>query len=538
MAVRTGAAGWLRPLANRRVNTKIMISLAVSAAATVGVALVGVSSLARLSGDTRQLYASSMLPMSHLADLHDSELKSRLELHRIAVQTTAAGRRDRLAGLHETDAELASALAAYRQTSTEAGTPALGTFEAKWNAYIALRDQQMLPLAMSGDVADFARIQDDQAQPLISDAADALDALQVQETARAAAQAARAQDTYRRGRLLIIVFLLLGVGLSVLLGQLVARLIVRPLRQVGQVLDGVAEGDLTRSAAVGSTDELGRMASALDRAVGRTRDVVEAVTGGTSRLLDLAGRTETTSAEIAGQAAEAASDTGLVRSTADEVSQDVQTVASSTEEMRASIADIANSSAQAAAVAADAVRAATETNETVARLGVSSAEIDTVVRTITTIAAQTNLLALNATIEAARAGEAGKGFAVVAGEVKDLAQETASATEDITRRVQAIQADTSSAVTAIGRIVEVVGQIAEYQQTIAAAVEEQTATAGEISRSVTSAAAGTTRIASGLATVSDRTTSTSDGVARTRAAAVELTELSTELGELVRQFRV
>jgi methyl-accepting chemotaxis protein len=122
-------------------------------------------------------------------------------------------------------------------------------------------------------------------------------------------------------------------------------------------------------------------------------------------------------------------------------------------------------------------------------------QIGAVVKTITAIAGQTNLLALNATIESARAGEAGKGFAVVAGEVKDLAQETASATEDIARRVEATQADTRQAIEAIGRIVEVIGQVNTYQTSIAGMVEEQSATAGDMARSTAEAAQGSASIA-------------------------------------------
>ena len=163
-------------------------------------------------------------------------------------------------------------------------------------------------------------------------------------------------------------------------------------------------------------------------------------------------------------------------------------------------------------------------------------EVSAVVSIITAIAEQTNLLALNATIEAARAGEAGKGFAVVANEVKELAQETAKATEDIARRVEAIQGDTSGAVAAIGRISEVIGQINDYQLTIASAVEEQTATTNEMSRSVGEAADGSGQIATNIGGVSGAADATNEALGQTRIAVEELARMAAELRTTVSRF--
>ena len=176
---------------------------------------------------------------------------------------------------------------------------------------------------------------------------------------------------------------------------------------------------------------------------------------------------------------------------ASQVWESVDVVKAGGDEMTGSIQEIAASASEAATVAGQAVAAAGRTNETVAKLGESSRQIGDVVKVITSIAEQTNLLALNATIEAARAGEAGRGFAVVAAEVKDLAQETARATEDIARRVDTIQRDASAAAAAISEISTVIGRISEHQQIIAGTVEEQQVTTAEIGRSVGQAASGT-----------------------------------------------
>jgi methyl-accepting chemotaxis protein len=241
------------------------------------------------------------------------------------------------------------------------------------------------------------------------------------------------------------------------------------------------------------------------------------------------------SQQMSANAEETAAQANSVSAASEQVSRNVQTVATGTEEMSVSIREIAKNAADGARVAASAVSVAASTNATVAKLGESSAEIGKVIKVITSIAQQTKLLALNATIEAARAGEAGKGFAVVANEVKELAKETAKATEDISQKIEAIQTDTRGAVTAIGQIGDIISQINDLQNTIASAVEEQTATTNEMSRNVAEGAKGTDDIAKNITGVAQAARDTSAGAARALGAAKGLSVMAAELQKLVGQ---
>jgi len=239
------------------------------------------------------------------------------------------------------------------------------------------------------------------------------------------------------------------------------------------------------------------------------------------------------SQQMGSGATETAAQANIVSAASEQVSKNVQTVATGTEEMSASIREIAKNANEAAKVATNAVKVAETTNTTINLLGESSAEIGKVIKVITSIAQQTNLLALNATIEAARAGEAGKGFAVVANEVKELAKETAKATEDIGQKIEAIQLNTKGAVEAIGQIGAVINQINDISNTIASAVEEQTATTNEITRNVAEAAKGTAEIAQNITAVAQAARSTSDGAQETQKASNQLSELAAGLQSLV-----
>ncbi len=263
------------------------------------------------------------------------------------------------------------------------------------------------------------------------------------------------------------------------------------------------------------------------------KKTMDTVAKNSQSLSSAAEELSTVAQQMSSNSEETSVQSNTVAAATEQVSKSVETVASSSEEMSASVKEIAGNAAQAAKVATEAVRVAEETNKTINELGKSSLEIGKVIKVITSIAQQTNLLALNATIEAARAGEAGKGFAVVANEVKELAKQTAAATEDISQKIEAIQGNTKGAVDAISQITQVIGQINTIQTTIASAVEEQSATTREIARNSSEAAKGTQEIAKNIANVSIAAKSTTEGASNTLMAANELARLASELMKVV-----
>ena len=253
--------------------------------------------------------------------------------------------------------------------------------------------------------------------------------------------------------------------------------------------------------------------------------------GGSARdLTRLSGQMTSTARTTSAQAS-------TVSGVAQQVSSSIDAVATAVEQLGISIKEISRNTSEATRVASGAVQVAATTNQTVVKLGESSADIGKVVKVITSIAQQTNLLALNATIEAARAGEAGKGFAVVANEVKELAKETARATEDISQRIETIQKDTKGAVEAISQIGTVIHHISDMQSTIASAVEEQTATTMEIGRNLSTASRGSSSIADSITELAKGAEETATGASNSQKAAEGLSRLATQFRDLVGQAR-
>ncbi|ACU53701.1 methyl-accepting chemotaxis sensory transducer [Acidimicrobium ferrooxidans DSM 10331] len=326
--------------------------------------------------------------------------------------------------------------------------------------------------------------------------------------------------------LLIVLLVALVVGMR--------RYVLGPLRALGASLWALAEGSTTVERLDESrADEFGEIARAFNQFRGRLLTLVDRVAASVGTLLESARELTEVAQGLSDGARETADQTANTVHAARDVNEHIQAVSVAAEQMRVAISEIARSAADAAGVAAGAVDVAGATQGRVQALGESSAEIGEVIATINGIAEQTNLLALNAAIEAARAGEAGKGFAVVASEVKELARNTARATEDIGAKLEAIRSESLAAVEAIGRISEVIATINDLQSSIASAVEEQSVTTNEISRVVELATRSTGDITRAMEDVSDSSRRAVDSVDSAGTVLAQLVELANSLGELV-----
>jgi methyl-accepting chemotaxis protein len=334
-----------------------------------------------------------------------------------------------------------------------------------------------------------------------------------------------------------------GTLLAVLVGLFVAfytaKSITEPLTGLTTSADAISGGDLSGVELHStSTDELGDLARAMNTMQRSLREMIGSVSVSAERIATASEEVSATGQQIVASSEATSAQASVVSAATEQVNRNLQTVATSTEEMSASIGEISKNAGEAAKVAGEALKTAIKTNATVTKLGESSGEIGQVIKVITSIAQQTNLLALNATIEAARAGEAGKGFAVVANEVKELAKQTAKATEDISQRIAAIQTDTKGAVEAIGLISRIISRVNDISVTIATAVEEQWATTSEMSRNVAEAAKGSGEVARNITGVAQAAQGTSAGATDSQTAARALAQMSVDLRGVVAQFKV
>ena len=341
----------------------------------------------------------------------------------------------------------------------------------------------------------------------------------------------------------IELYMMLMLGASVLLSVLVVYVVLqsvkRPLASLQKTILEMADSKLNTSVEnTNLNNEVGEMAKAIQVLQTNLQQSFKAIGANSASVASSSEELAAVSIQMSSNAEETSAQAKVVADAADRMSSNTQMVATGIEEMSASIREISLSTVQASTVANQAVDVAKSTNETMSKLGKSTMEIGNVLKVISSIAEQTNLLALNATIEAARAGELGKGFAVVANEVKELARQTAKATEEIGGSISVMQADAKGALASIEEITAIINKMNEISGIIASAVEEQAATTAEINRNVSEAATGSTEIAKNIKSVADAAKSTTEGASNSQQAASDLSKIAVDLEGAVARFKL
>jgi len=366
----------------------------------------------------------------------------------------------------------------------------------------------------------------------------------------------------------LLVFTLVGGLLAFVLGVFLTRSITGPVQAMIARLKDMAEGegDLTKRLELKTNDELGEMAKWFDTLVDRLHELIRDISGNAGTLAASstelsaissetaanAGKLTSTTTTVAAAAEEASSNTASVAKSMEETTRNLSSVASATEEMSATIGDIAANSEKARGISSDATEQAQAISTMMKGLGQAAQEIGKVTETITSISAQTNLLALNATIEAARAGAAGKGFAVVANEIKELAQQTAAATEDIKSKIAGIQSATGGAITDIEKISQVIRDVGGIVSSIAASIEEQATVTKDVAGNIAQASAGvrdanervsqtatvSNSIAKEVSLMSAGISEMAEGNKQVQTSAAELSQLSEQLKQKVGRFKI
>jgi methyl-accepting chemotaxis protein len=438
--------------------------------------------------------------------------------------------------------------------------------EAVKGPHAQLHESAKNIFAASGDPAAMQRIFNDETIPAMQKARGIIDQIGNAYFDRFKADEAHLTKRIKSAESITAVLSAVALALGILAALFIARGITRPIAESVDFAKSLSDGDLTRSLTVDQKDEIGTLCAAMNSMATNLRTMFKDISKGVGTLASsstelsaisqqMAAGAEQTSGksnQVAAASEEMSANMNSVAAATEQASTNVQMVAAASEQMSATIKNIAANTDEGRTITGEAVAQAKSVSNRVAELGTAAIDVGKVTETINEISEQNNLMALNATIEAARAGEAGKGFAVVANEIKELARQTASATQDIRQKIDGIQMSTDSTVNEISQIEKVIAQINEIVATIAAAVEEQSASTTEIATNVNQAAQGiqevneniaqsttvSVEIARDVLEVNQAAGEMANGSAQVNTAATELSQLSESLKEMVERFKV
>ena len=523
----------------RSVSTRIFGAFGIAIALALVVGMASIWQMQKISSNLTAVAQHSLQPVTEVAGIHAALDQVEMNLRAHAGTDVFFEKQNDVQQIQDAFDQAKQHIAAFRATGpSQFELNQASTLEDDLSKLNPVVFNTLIPLSDKNAMGSFESHFKNYASPLFADAQSTVQDMMQTENDAAKTELAAGHAAYTQALIGLVMLLVAGVAIAILLGTLIVRSIVSPLRESVDTLERVAAGDLTATVQVRGTDELAQMGTALNATVARTAEAMSSITSGATTLATSAETLAMTGASI-GAAAEQTSDVaGNVSAAATQVSGNVAQAVTGAEGLRSSIQEIASSAADAAMIAQRAVSDAEDTHQTVERLEAASQQVGEVIALITKIARQTHLLALNATIEAERAGDAGKGFAVVADEVKELAGQTATATEEIDRTIAGIQVEIQAATSSLDRITQVVGHISDTQTTIAAAVDEQQQMTGDITDRMSQAASGAEEIAATIRGVASATTETSQGVEGARTAAAGLAELADELARTVARFRL
>jgi methyl-accepting chemotaxis protein len=555
-------------LADMKVGRRLALGFGTCLTLTIAIAAMAYWGLVSLkhASDNLQDQSSRMLVIKDasvdIANLY-------LDIWHVVTTKDPEGRREFKEQLDKTRATYAAKLAKLKNS----GNPEIGReqMEKIESAVKNARDlnTRVVDEAMKGEDAkalfEFAGEGAQKGQGIFQAMADYCEWQQQQVEATQHAM----EQTQSRVYWLLGLMVLASIGLTVVFASMVTRSIAGPVLLGVSIIQRISQGDVSQNvpeAMCARKDELGELARAMQtmseslrRLLGGIASGVQTLAAAATELSAVSKQTASGTAAmsdrangVAAAAEQASANTMSIAAGMEQSSSSLSSVASATEEMSATVGDISANTSKARTISEQATGQAQTITEQMQKLGRAAQEIGHVTETITSISAQTNLLALNATIEAARAGTAGKGFAVVANEIKELAKQTAEATEDIKSKIAGIQNSTGTAISDIGQITTVIKDVGMIVSSIAAAIEEQATVTRDVAGNIAQASSGVREanervsqtaevsksIARDIAGVNLAVTDIRQGGEHVQASAVELSKLAEQLGSQVALFRV